>query len=519
MISNKNKVLVIGLDGADFKIIQPLIKKGKLQNLSKFLRQGAYGKLATVIPPVSPSAWTSFSTGKLPSKHGIFDFFYHKQNPFQKKVATNSTSIKSKTVWELLTEAKKSSIIIDVPLQYPPIPINGIMISRFFAESLTKAFYPRGLYRHLMRKKFPLSDDTGFLAKSNQVQDKKKVFESIENKISLVKYLNKTKRWDLFVVVFQDIDMVCHRDWGKFQEIEAVYEKLDWAVGEIFKLAGGDVIKFIISDHGFCKIEGNLCINEVLCQLGYLPRAISRKALEHLLKTGKMSKDMFSGGKKFELKINYRYDYLRSQAYCSSGLVYGIYINLIGRNKKGQVSLNNYNRICRRIIRELSQVRAPHTKERLFGKVWQNNLASKHASKIKDLSPDIFFVPYKMKYNILARGNIYKIGEYVRKVDYPLGFHDLYGIFIALGKDIKNGEINNPSLIDLAPTILHILGVPIPYDLDGRILSNIFVKSSYFSKSQPKYQGSSAVVRRAYRADSKAQERIFRQLKKLGYIR
>jgi len=222
-------------------------------------------------------------------------------------------------------------------------------------------------------------------------------------------------------------------------------------------------------------------------------------------------------GRDAKRKINYKYDPLCSRAYCNSQLKYGININLIGRDTKGQIRLDNYDKVCQEIVMKLRETRDPDTKENLFDIVWQNNLAVKHKSK--DFPPDIYFIPHKMKYTITCP-IIKDTKSYVTKIHKRSGFHDLYGIFIALGKYIKRGKLNNiPSLVDLAPTILHILRVPIPYDLDGKILSGIFLENSPILKTQPEFQRSSAINRKAYKIDGEKQKRIFGQLKKLGYIR
>src|SRR3990167_10880043 len=115
----KTRVLVIGLDGATFEIIRPMVKGGKLPNFARLMREGSFGPLKSSMPPITPCAWTNFATGKNPSKHGIYDLEFYKSDPEKGKII-NRTFVMAKPLWKLLTEAGKRSVVIDVPFTYPP---------------------------------------------------------------------------------------------------------------------------------------------------------------------------------------------------------------------------------------------------------------------------------------------------------------------------------------------------------------------------------------------------------------
>ncbi|RLE47527.1 MAG: hypothetical protein DRJ18_03130 [Candidatus Methanomethylicota archaeon] len=74
----KLRVIVIGLDGATWKLIKPWAEEGKLQTLKRLMEEGAYGELKSTIPPITAAAWASLLTGKNPGKTGIYDFLYLK---------------------------------------------------------------------------------------------------------------------------------------------------------------------------------------------------------------------------------------------------------------------------------------------------------------------------------------------------------------------------------------------------------------------------------------------------------
>ncbi|MEO0271038.1 MAG: alkaline phosphatase family protein, partial [candidate division WOR-3 bacterium] len=129
-----NKVCIIGIDGATFKIIDPLFKRGKLKAISNLIKEGKKYELETTIPPLTPSAWSSFMTGKNPGKHGILDF-YELDDKLEYRLSSFKLR-KQKKLWNILSLNNLKSIIYFVPFTYPPEKINGIFVSGFLTPSL-----------------------------------------------------------------------------------------------------------------------------------------------------------------------------------------------------------------------------------------------------------------------------------------------------------------------------------------------------------------------------------------------
>src|SRR3990172_13336252 len=121
---NRTKMLIVGWDGATFDIIKPLVDKGKLPNIATLMRSGVWGRLDSTIPPLTPVAWTSMSTGVNPGKHGIYDaMIYNQEN--HKVSFVNATLRKVKPIWSILSERNKNVGVINVPMTYPPDEVNG----------------------------------------------------------------------------------------------------------------------------------------------------------------------------------------------------------------------------------------------------------------------------------------------------------------------------------------------------------------------------------------------------------
>ena len=142
------KILVIGLDGASFNFLDPLLHSGKLPNLANILSLGRGYYLESTVPANTPVAWTSMTTGKNPGKHNIYGFVDREPQTMQLRIPMGS-DMRSKTLWEHLSDNKKSVVVLNVPETYPPRAVNGLLVSGFLASDIDKACYPKSLAEEL----------------------------------------------------------------------------------------------------------------------------------------------------------------------------------------------------------------------------------------------------------------------------------------------------------------------------------------------------------------------------------
>ena len=157
------KVVVIGLDAATWTVIRPWIAEGKMPNLAKLMKAGVSGPLQSIMPPITPPAWTSFMTGKNPGKHGIYNFIKSEQGSYAMKYA-NATSRRAPTVWKLLNDAGYTVGTMNVPFTYPPEPLNGFQISGMDTPSETSPFiHPPELREELVKHLGGIQLDIRFL--------------------------------------------------------------------------------------------------------------------------------------------------------------------------------------------------------------------------------------------------------------------------------------------------------------------------------------------------------------------
>jgi predicted AlkP superfamily phosphohydrolase/phosphomutase len=153
-MTEQNKVLVIGLDGATFNVIKPLLKEGRLPNLKRLVEEGSHGNLVSTTPPLSPVAWTSFITGSNPEKHGIYDFLMRKGNEGYTVKFSNGGDRKVKPIWEIINKTGGELVgIVNVPMSYPPDIVNNFIVSGFDAPGTdSSSMHPSELYDEILER-------------------------------------------------------------------------------------------------------------------------------------------------------------------------------------------------------------------------------------------------------------------------------------------------------------------------------------------------------------------------------
>lgn len=128
MKSVSNRIIIVALDGATFDILKPMVNRGELPHLAALMSEGSYERLLSTIPSETGPAFVTFMTGNNPGRHGITRFVKKSINP-DKATLLNASHIATRTIWEWLSEHGKKSIVVGVPFTYPPMPINGVMVS------------------------------------------------------------------------------------------------------------------------------------------------------------------------------------------------------------------------------------------------------------------------------------------------------------------------------------------------------------------------------------------------------
>lgn len=526
-----SRVCIVGWDGATFDLIKPWVDQGKLPNIAAVMRNGAHGQLRSTLPPMTFPAWSSFMTGKNPAKHGIYDFTRPRPGTYDLEFV-NGGQRRTHSFWKLLSDAGRRVISISVPCTYPPERVNGIVLSGFDAAGLggssgkldARGMHPPEIYDELERElgghpigSFPIAeinDNRPDLALS-------KILAVIERKSATAKYLMQNHPWDCFMILFGESDGVGHHFWKYcdresplFTEAPAnmrdsilqVYQALDRQLGELKSLLPADTTLLMMSDHGFGGVSNAVLYpNCWLRQQGWLAfRGKASRWRSRLLNAVKMHavarlpngvQRMLSrvaqkqlGG--IEARVRYGViDWSSTKAYFDENPYYpSLRINLKGRDPRGTVEPGaEYEQLRTQLIEQLDDWRHPDTGERIVHRAYRREEI--YDGPFVGDAPDIVVhwsthegYTYAFRVSAKSRSLAWTENLDPSQPDSMTfftgksGSHRDNGIFLAEGPSVGAGvKLEGARIIDVAPTILHLMNVAAPVDMDGEALVDMFV--------------------------------------------
>ncbi len=545
------KALIVGIDGATFDLLRPWAEQGHLPNLARLMAGGVSADLSSTMPPVTSPAWPTFMTGCNPGKHGVFDFIQPSGADFS---LVNSTTIRQLTLWQRLSRAGYKVGVLNVPVTYPPHEVNGFMITGILSPNSARISYPDDLidryrqrlgdYRVAPNVQFKAGNEDAYVAD---------IYELIRVHGDWALALMEEEAWDVLMVHFIALDIMKHAMWrhmdvthprhqpGPYQHaIRDGYRLVDDYIGRMLQKAPGDTAVMVMSDHGFGPLHKIVNLNVFLMEKGFLKlrrdpltavkaaafkrgitpagvyRMIEAMGLQNL--AARVSKETRNQVVGRFLSFN-SVDWQRTVAY-SMGHVGQIYLNIAGREPQGIVAADSYERTRQEIIAALDELRDEQGRP-LVSDLILNEQAYK--GPYAQYGPDIQLVldDYNMIAFPLFATNNQVITDQIRG---DSGCHRREGIFIAHGPGVraaghsfaKAAEFN---IVDLAPTLLAMLGEPVPRVMDGRVLHEIFSQPPAVSYTGSEDGAGEEVDSRANQSLQDAEERqIEERLRSLGYL-
>ncbi|MHA2408399.1 MAG: alkaline phosphatase family protein, partial [Candidatus Ranarchaeia archaeon] len=262
---NETRVMMLLLDGAPFNAFFSLAKNGILPNLQKLMKKGCFNLLNSTIPPTSPVAIPSLLTGMNPGKHGRFGWGYIQNGIY--KPTPPLQNLGGNTLWDAVGVANKKVILFNVPLTYPPIKVNGILISGPPTPRNKAYSYPPEIISTLKAKIGQYYVDMNIKGNDFQGDSEdafiEKAYLVTRTRAQTMQYLMNNYDWTLFVGVFTTIDRLQHVFYGYFDEESPIfniekkkiliqyYQEIDQILGKIISSLDENTILFIVSDHGF----------------------------------------------------------------------------------------------------------------------------------------------------------------------------------------------------------------------------------------------------------------------------
>lgn len=559
-----SRVLLIGLDGATLDLVEPWARAGKLPIMASLMQRGGFGRLRSVLPVLSSAAWVSMMTGLNPGKHGIFDFVRRETGSYRLRVLRRD-HMRGASLWRLLSMQGRKVGVLNVPMTYPPEPVNGFLVSGLGTPNYKPFTYPPSLERELLTRGYRVNKRVAFRP-GNEDAFLRETYEMTDMLADAAWWLMTSQEWDLFTIVFRDTDELTHFFWRYMDPThpahnpatdlphqDAVlyyYQKIDTLIGALVEAAGADTTTIILSDHGAGPLYQHVFLNEWLRQMGFLqtvetpsPGGRLRKAVSRVgltrenvsnalgrLRLGRVEqwlKDEL--GARIELLPRTRrmefpacIDWSHTYAY-SFGYHGQIYINLRGREPAGIVEPGTgYTQMCEHVAAALKTFVDPRDGRPVVDQVIHRDEAF-HGPCI-EYAPDLIVLMRDLAY-ITRQG--YEFGDapgqiFADPVDYESGSHRMDGMLILAGAGVSNhGYKEGAQLIDITPTVLHLLRCPIPDEMDGRVLDDwltlprqVIVSSEEYCDA---YTPPPANTNWAGH-DSKSEQEILERLRNLGYL-
>lgn len=546
------KVIVLGLDGATFDVLLPRVERGEMPHLAALLESGVWGTLRSTTPPFSAQAWASMVTGQNQAKHGVVDFWVRTPDHSHRSFVT-SQSIRSETLWHMAGRHGRKVGIVNVPVTYPPAPVNGYLVSGLLTPPGRVDFaYPAALREEILAKVPGYVPDPfdPLGASKRQILELETWMQKHEE---ICRYLLDRYPAGLHFSVVQALDHIQHLFWdeivreagqGRFAPlVDRCYRMVDDIIGHRRGLVREGTTLFLVSDHGFGAARKWFHVNRFLVERGLLALGQARsggvtkslaragltpqnvRALVRRLDVLGMRRRMgrlarVTLGRRIESALAAPVDWSRTQAIAGSPATEGIYVNLRGREPEGIVEPGQAYEVLRdRLIAELLALKDPETSGAVLCGAYRRE--ELYEGPFLDQLPDVVFDFGDGRYLASNAPAATQVLEPLPE-GFLQGRHRSNGLFVAAGPDIHrsgDGRVEGMRILDIAPTALYALDLPIPEEMDGRVALEIF-GPTYRQDHPVRYERSEPIEPPGAMPDYDPEdtEEMERRLRGLGYV-
>lgn len=523
--------------------------------------------MTSTIPPLTAPAWTSFMTGVNPGKHGLYHFIFPQQGGYTFSY-TNARTRKARTVWQILSDRGFRVGVMNVPMTFPPEAVNGFMISGLDTPDERSSFiHPPDLREHLKKQFGRVRIDLVYLEFMRSDETRAEVLREMaaieDHRSHLATYLLERFPVDVFMLVFGSVDQVQHYFWHYMDPvhprhdargaaafgnaIKNAYRKVDEKLGELLDRMPEGTPTIVMSDHGAGPSSDTvLFLNQYLAELGvlqfrerhrsFLNTAIGKldPLLRSTLRPEQKARiaNLFPGLRnRWEQRLcsAASIDWARTRAFGYEILptYANLWVNLREKFPEGTVSPGReYEALLDFLVEKLYDLKHPSTGGRLIERIYKKS--DLYSGPHTEWAPDLTLSWWQEEGFSVRPSTPFSEAPPVRKREGGFdklvnqsGTHRMEGVFLLHGPPFEPGPLaDGARIVDLAPTLLYLMGCPIPEDMDGRVIQAAFRKE-YLSQHPIRYAPPAGTVGSA-RVDptySKEEAETVRQrLRALGYL-
>lgn len=450
------RVLIAGLDSVPPELFfdRPDFDMPFVKGLMK---RGAWGALASCDPPITVPAWAVMATGRSPARLGLYGFRHRGRDAYRGATLPTSADVREKALWDYAGDAGLRVAAVGVPPGHPPRAVRGAWVSCFLTPAGSDYAFPAGLAGRIESwlGGRPLFDAE--FRRENRDGTLRQIYETTRQKFEIVRRLLQEDPWDFAMFVDIGPDRLHHAFWKYFDPehpghrpghryasvVPDYYRYLDDRLRELFSGLPSDTVVWIVSDHGSKRMKGCFCVNEWLVQEGYL--ALKRYP------------DKITALDECDV------DWDKTVAWGWGGYYARIFVNMRGREPRGAVAKGDYERVRRELAERFSAAPGPR------GEKWENRVVLSDPSWSGD-PPDLMV--YFDQLNHRSAGTLGHRAVHLRDNDTGPddAVHARDGIFWVGGPGVPDAGRSRIDILDVAPTTLKLMGLPIPPTLEGKVL-------------------------------------------------
>jgi len=454
----KRKLMIMGLDSAPPELVLDKFRD-ELPNIRGLMERGVYARMRSSDPPITIPAWMVMVTSKNPGSLGLYGFRHRKGYSYTDGWIANSLSVKAEKIWDVLARVGKKACVIGVPPTYPPVSVNGELISCFITPDANREYtHPPELKREIEALVGPYPFDVEFRTDQRD-QLLKDLHQMTDTHFRVIEHLMTTRPWDFFMFVEIGLDRMHHAFWKYFDKEHPkhepgnqyenamldYYKRLDDHVGRLLKRIDDDTVVVVVSDHGVKGMRGAFCVNEWLIREGYLVLKERPQSVVELEKAA--------------------VDWSRTKAWAWGGYYARVFFNVKGREPQGIIEPADFEDERDKLARRLEQITDPSGRRMETRAYKPETLYPISTGDRPDLM--VYFDDlYWRSAGTLGHSDIYLSENDTGPDD---AVHSQHGTFILHDRQLKQrGQIADIDILDIAPTLLERMKIPIPSSMEGK---------------------------------------------------